>query len=369
MKKFWNKAADGTAAIYIYGDITSDRWYDNDTTAKSFVEDLNSFGGQSVTVHINSGGGDVFAALAISNAMKNYSGDVIVSIDGLAASAASLVAMGGSQIKMASNALLMIHAPAVGLLGYYDATELAKIQTSLAAVGQSIIDTYQGRLSRTEAGQETLKTLSTMIESETWLNATQALSGGFIDEVTDAVSIKVDDAQKVMFVNSLAVDIKKFDAAKMRRAMEARSMDINEQSFFDKLKSAITDALTPKNATAPEPPTTGDAEQIRQQELARIRDLQALKCDNKAVNAIVDVAIGNGTSLADLRPYVDALTKVAVPSAQDTADKILAVIRDQLNSGAEGVQGSQPAQSEADERKFNMKRIADFANEQIQGVK
>lgn len=355
MKKFWNKS-ETSNDIYIYGDITSYAWDDTDVTAKSFVEDLNSFKGQPVTLHLNSGGGDVFQALAIYNSIRSYKGGVTVTIDGLAASAASLIAMGGSRIKMASNALMMIHLPSVGLMGYYDGAELSKIQHQLSAVEDSIITTYETRLSCRKAKNQAADVRS-MVENETWLNATEAFENGFIDEITDAVSMQVDDAQQMMFVNSLAISTKKFDAVKMRRAMEAKSMNINEQGFFDKLKNAITEAMTPK------PIEVEDAAAIRETEIKRIRDLQGLKCDNAAVNAIIDVAISDGRPASEIKPFVDAIKAIpSTPTVQDTADKIVAVIRDQLTSGAEGVSASQEAPTAEDVKKAQAKLIADIAN-------
>ena len=351
MNKFWNKATDGDAAIYIYGDITSEAWFDTDTTAKSFVDDLNSFGGKSITIHINSGGGDVFQALSISNVLRNYKGGVTIAIDGLAASAASLIAMGGSKITMADNALMMTHAPSVGLIGYYDADELSRVQTQLSAVQDSIVATYAARVG--DAAKN-------LVAQETWLNAQTALTLGLIDEITGAVELKVDDAQKMMFVNSLEVSTAKFDAAKMRRAMEAKTMD---DKFVNQLKETVAEAVKP--ATPPAEPVV-DVAAIRQQELSRIRDLQALKCGNSAVDAIIDVALGDGRTVAEIQPYIDAVKKVpAVPTAQDAADKIVAVIRDQLTSGAENVSGGQTAPTEDELKQLQAKKIADFANGMI----
>ena len=353
MEKFWNKAADGAADIYIFGDITSWAWDDTDVTAKSFVDDLNSFAGKPVTVHINSGGGDVFAALAIYNAIKSYKGGVTVSIEGLAASSASVIAMGGKPTRMASNALMMIHEPAVGLMGFYRDSDLTKVQNSLSAVRGSILATYATRVEESKVAE--------MVAAETWLNAQQALELGLIDEITDAVDLKVDDAQKMIFVNSQAISTKKFDAVKMRRAMEAKTMEINEQGFFDKLKTTITEALAPKAAETPAAEVI-DAATIREQELNRIRALQELKGTNAAVNALIDVAISDGRTAEDIKPYIDAVAKVAVSPAQDAADKIVAVIRDQLTSGAEGVKGGQEAVTPEEISKRQSKKIADIAN-------
>lgn len=324
MKKFWNKAAS-TNDIYIYGDITSYGWLDNDVTAKNFVDDLNSFNGGDVTVHINSGGGDVFAALAIGNCLRNYTGKVTVSVDGLAASAASLIAVSGEKVCMASNALMMIHSPAVALYDFYDADSLAKVQASLAAVETSIIATYELRAKHCNVRD--------LIKAETWLTAEQAQAYGFVDEITDAVDMKVDDAQKMIIVNSVAISTKKFDADKMRRAMEAKTMTAEvEKKYIDS---------------------------IRQQEIGRIKALQALKCGNAAVDAIIDVALEKGHGVNDVKPYVDAIAAIPTSTA---ADKITAVIREQMQSGAAAVSGGQEA---PDSKELQMKRIADIANKMM----
>lgn len=220
MKKCWNKSA-GSADIFIYGDIVNYDWFDSDVTAKKFADDLNAYEGKPVTVHINSGGGDVFAGLAIYNTLKNYKGDVTISVDGLAASAASLIAMGGKKITMANNSLMMIHEPSVGLFGFLGAADLAKIQNQLAAVHGAIIQTYKNRLGESD--------IESMVEAETWFNAQEALDVGLIDEITGEVDLHVDDAQKLLFVNKLSVSTKNFDVAKMRRAMGVKNMEIKDE--------------------------------------------------------------------------------------------------------------------------------------------
>lgn len=324
MKKFWNKA-ETTNDIYIYGDICSgDKWNDSDTTAKSFADDLNSFNGGDVTVHINSGGGSVFDALAIGNVIRNYTGKVTVSIDGLAASAASLIAVSGDHVKAASNSLIMIHSPSVGLCNYYDAESLAKVQQSLKAVEASIIATYELRCKKCNVRD--------LVKAETWLTAEQAQEYGFVDEITGAVDMQIDDVQKMIFVNSLAISTKNFDAGKMRQAMEAKTMTAEvEKKYLDS---------------------------IRQQEIGRIKALQALRGNNAAVNAIIDVALEKGHGINDVKPYVDAITALPV-TPSTAAEEIKAVIREQMQSGAAAVSGGQEP---PDPKELQKKRIADIAN-------
>lgn len=307
MRKYWNVAADGAAEIYIYGELAGETVADTDVTAAAFAADLEAFNGADVVVHVNSGGGDVFAALAIVNTLKAYPGKVTVTVDGLAASAASLILMAGDAVTMAENALIMIHSPAVALEGCFSAEELAKVQTSLDAVTQSILQTYSARLNETTAAQ--------MMAAETWLNAEQALEAGLVDEITEPIHLRVDDSKRLMFVNSLTLSAKNYSLQKIHRAMG---------------KSAV--------------------EKIRAAELKRMRALHELKTGEAIHDALIDVAILRGATAEELRPYLDAIKTVKADFA--------AVIRDQMNSGAAGVKCSRPV----DERAAQLERIVSYAN-------
>ena len=109
MKKFWNwvKNEDGRT-LYFDGYIAQDSWFDDDITPRKFKDELNS-GDGDIAVWLNSPGGDVFAASQIYTMLKEYKGKVIVKIDGLAASAASVIAMAGDEIVMSPTACIMIH--------------------------------------------------------------------------------------------------------------------------------------------------------------------------------------------------------------------------------------------------------------------
>ncbi len=310
MKKFWSMKDDD---VFIFGEIVSDAWQDSDVTAKSLAEDLNSCAG-NVTLHINSSGGDILQAIAICNTIKNR-GNVTISVEGLCASAATLILCSGCHVKAAQNSLFMTHAPTVGLMGFYDEAELSIVQNSMSAVKDSIITTYKQRLKS-----------DVDLSTETWYSAKEALEIGLIDEITGTVDLKVDDSQQMLFVNSLSVSTKKFDVEKIHRAMEMRN---------------VNETLELKYAAS-----------VRRKELARIQELQSLKSSNAAVNALVDVALENGLAVKDVRPFVEALNKI--PPAQDFA----ALIRDQMQSGAQNVEGSHP---EPDLKAMQMKRVVDFA--------
>ena len=118
MQKWKMKALnDGKAEIFIYSDIGYD-WWEDKSTAQLFAEELKNLGDvSSIDLHINSNGGDVFDGQAIHTLIKNHKGFVTAYIDGLAASIATVIAMGADKVIMPKNAMMMIHNAWTGLYG------------------------------------------------------------------------------------------------------------------------------------------------------------------------------------------------------------------------------------------------------------
>lgn len=353
--KFWNKSAE-SADIFIYGEIASEKLFDEDTSAKSFVDDLKSFGGADVTIHLNSGGGDCFAALAIYNTLKNYSGAVNISIEGLCASAATIIACGGSKITIAANSLMMIHNPSVGLAGYFDEIDIGKVQNSLSAVKSTLIQTYQARTGKSESE------LAKLLNNETWYTAQEAVENGFADEVLGEISSQYDASKQVLFVNKLSVDCRKFDCNQLRRKMDSTAIErtnfMDEKSILGKIKDLLSGK---KPADEVEAKETLTAEQIRGIEMTRIQSLAKMRDGTAAVDAIVDLAIRDGDEILQAKKYVDAVKK-SNAATEKTAQAILNLIEDQLKSGAENVTGSAEEVSDEDKRKEQAALIAQYAN-------
>ncbi|MBH8609458.1 head maturation protease, ClpP-related, partial [Thermoactinomyces sp. CICC 10521] len=171
--KFWEiklSAEDSkTADIFIYGDIVSSQWYEEDPTALSFKNDLDAAGDVStINLYINSPGGNVFEGVAIYNMLKRHKAQINVYVDALAASIASVIAMAGDTVHMPKNSMLMIHNPWSFAVG--NAAELRKIADDLDRIGQSIKQTYLQK-----AGSKlTDEKLQEMLDAETWLSADEA---------------------------------------------------------------------------------------------------------------------------------------------------------------------------------------------------
>ena len=177
-KKFWawkNQAdTESERALELYGTIAEESWFDDDVTPQMFRDELFA-GTGPVTVWLNSPGGDCVAASQIYSMLMDYRGDVTVKIDGIAASAASVIAMAGTKVLMAPTALMMIHNPIT--VAYGNTADMQKAIEMLDEVKESIINAYEIKsgLARTK--------ISHMMDDETWLNAKKAVELGFADEI------------------------------------------------------------------------------------------------------------------------------------------------------------------------------------------
>lgn len=179
MKKFWNWARDdnsGVRTLYLDGVIAEESWFDDDVTPKAFKAELTA-GEGDIVIWLNSPGGDCIAASQIYTMLMDYKGKVIVKIDGIAASAASVIAMAGTTVLMAPTALMMVHNPLTVAIG--DSEEMQKAIAMLSEVKESIINAYE-----IKTGQSRAK-LSHLMDAETWLNAKKAIELGFADGILD----------------------------------------------------------------------------------------------------------------------------------------------------------------------------------------
>ena len=177
MNKFWNwvrNSEDGSRTLYLNGTIAEESWFDDDVTPAAFKAELLS-GEGDITVWINSPGGDCVAASQIYSMLMDYKGAVTVKIDGIAASAASVIAMAGTSVLMAPTALMMVHNPLTVAIG--DTEEMQKAIAMLDEVKESIINAYEIKTGLSRAK------LSHLMDAETWLSAHKAVELGFADDL------------------------------------------------------------------------------------------------------------------------------------------------------------------------------------------
>ncbi len=199
---FWiikNSGQNGEAEIEINGYISEYSWFDDDITPKKFKDDLEKFGkGNPITIRMNSYGGDVIAASMMNAIIKDYPGKVTVQIDGVAASAATVVAVAGDQVRIQETAYFMIHDPlAIFMFASLNIEDVSRLTDTLKALKEGIVNAYETKtgLSRNR--------ISNLMTEETWMDAQKALDLGFVDEIIRGESKKLVLPQNAAVVNAL----------------------------------------------------------------------------------------------------------------------------------------------------------------------
>lgn len=218
-KHFWNwtKNADENI-LHLNGTIAEESWFEDDITPALFRAELEKCSAP-ITVYINSPGGDCVAAAQIYTMLMDYPYDVTVKIDGIAASAASVIAMAGTKVLMSPVSTMMIHNPATVAMG--DHTDMEKAIAMLDSVKESIINAYEIKtgISRKE--------LSAMMDSETWMDANKAVELGFADGILEREMQSVSNASAPVLFSQ-----RKADTALVNRMMRDA---IPVQPFYDRL--------------------------------------------------------------------------------------------------------------------------------------
>lgn len=362
MGRFWKITNDTStdAELLLYGTISDTSWYDDEITPRLFAEELKALGGKPLTVRVNSPGGDVFAAQSIYNQLKTYSGHITMRIDGLAASAATVVACAGDTVIMPTNALYMIHNPATYAWG--NAEEMRTAAEVLDTVRQTIINVYQKRTGENLTADQ----LAAMMDNETWLTAEEALAYGFVDQIDEESTVTNRVKDGLLIVNSVSCDLGKFrNADKVKELLNRKDRVIpmgenTGNDLLDKIKDLLG-VTGSKEQVNVKPAPTASADDAVQAERQRILALDALDDrTNAAVTKIVNMAKGNGSTAEQAQLYIDAV-KDAVES-RNVADEICKLIEDHLNSGASDVAPSAPPQNEEQQRQSDIDEVVALAN-------
>ena len=185
MKKFWNwknrtvtnqetQEQVQERTLFLNGTIAENSWFNDDVTPKLFRDELMA-GSGDITVWLNSPGGDCVAAAQIYNMLMDYKGSVTVKIDGIAASAASVIAMAGTKVLMSPVSTMMLHNPMT--IAYGNSDEMQKAIEMLDSVKDSIINAYEIKTGLSRAK------LSHLMDAETWMDANKAVELGFADGI------------------------------------------------------------------------------------------------------------------------------------------------------------------------------------------
>ena len=237
MKKFWKwknqmdlETQTESRTLFLNGTIAEESWFDDDITPALFKEELMA-GSGNITVWINSPGGDCVAAAQIYNMLMDYPHDVTVKIDGIAASAASVIAMAGTKVLISPVGMMMVHNPAT--IAWGDSAEMQKVIEMLASVKDSIINAYEIKTGLSRAK------LSHLMDAETWMDAHKAVELGFADGILGRQELPEDMEppaatmlySKAAVVNSLMDKIAAKCTTKPKNKPAGRSVD----SLYERL--------------------------------------------------------------------------------------------------------------------------------------
>lgn len=240
----WNmkKTEEKSAEIMIYGDISTYNWWEDDgvVTPQQFNKDLQSLGDDIdvLNVRINSNGGSVFAGVAIHSMLKRHKAKVVVYVDGIAASIASIIAMAGDEIVMPKGAMLMVHHP--WTYGMGNAKDFRKLAEDLDAISNSMQEIY---IARTGIDSDELIAL---LDGETWLSATQAVEKGFANRIEEnsqpiAASIRMDG--KTAVINGVEMDWSRFKNAPNLPKEDKKSNTESSSMSRDEISSMVAEIV------------------------------------------------------------------------------------------------------------------------------
>ncbi len=208
-QKFWKfrNQTTSSAELLLYGDIADVSWFGDEVTPKQFSQDLDALGDiTELTVRINSGGGDVFAAQAIGNTLERHPASVTARLDGLCASAATIVACHCSKVVAASDSTYMIHPVRVGMFGFVDEEKLRQQLGALETIKDSIVNLYVRKTGRDK------DEVTDWMDKTSWWTSAEAKEHGFVDEIDEgAAASLVEDRDGALFVNSVDMGLR-FDA-------------------------------------------------------------------------------------------------------------------------------------------------------------
>lgn len=216
--KFWKfkAAANGKdPELMVYGDIAE--WWGVDS--KEFNTQLAGIESENINVRINSYGGEVFTAQAIYSALKRHPSKITVYIDGIAASAASLIAMAGDNVVMPANAMMMIHNPLSGRYG--NANDMREMAELLDKIRDSLVPAYQAK-----SGLDA-EAIIELLDAETWMTAQEAVEYGFADQLDPAIQVAASANRDNITINGLEADFSRYsNADKMIGMVSADSSNI-----------------------------------------------------------------------------------------------------------------------------------------------
>jgi len=344
---------DDEAELLVYGDI-GENWWGESVTAKSVVEQLAKLEVSIIFVRINSYGGTVSDGLAIFNALKRHPANIVVVVEGVAVSIASLIAMAGDTVEMGENALFMVHAPWGGAVG--NSKEMREYADVLDKYSEAMASSY---VRKTGQDHDTIMDLLTDGQDH-WYTAAEAKEFGYVDEITEEEMAAVAGFDQSKFIPSAlratAARLKEIgeslkSKATPSAAVAAKHQPVKETIMNDKVKDKATDT----NVVDEDEIATKAVAKAKATERKRKTDLRASFAPHlkrEGVQAVLDVCLDDDTitlesAQAQLLTHLgDGAEPFAkdpkIENGQDSEDKMIDAAMDVLmvRAGAHRMQGN-----------------------------
>ena len=337
-KKFWQfrNSVDNTVELLLYGDISQTSWWGDEVTPRQFADELAGLGAlDKIVVRINSGGGDVFAAQAIGNLLEQHPAEVSAKIDGLCASAATIVACHCGKVIAANDSTYMVHPVRIGAYGYYDAEELRKYTEALAAIKESIVGLY---VKKTGRGRDEV---TAWMDATSWWTAATAKDNGFVDELVDEEAVAVENRGGLLFINSVNMHLP-FDEApnfvqSSMAAPAAAGGFVNKKCHKEEADMA-NEIKTVDDLRGAYPKLVGEIEEAAAQE--------ARDAERQRIQDIEDMSLPGSEEMTAEAKFTKPMSaedyaKAVVKNAKKQGEKFLAgMAKDAEDGGVNGVEAS-----------------------------
>lgn len=352
--KFWNIASTGddSGEILLYGDVVSRQpidWWTGEPiagqfiTPEGFLEDLETVKGKkNITIKINSCGGDLYTGIAIHNAIKGLTGAKTVIVEGIAASAASVIACAGDDVQVYPGSMIMIHGVSGLLMDYYNLTDLKKLQKDFDASERAIAEIYHAKTGIA------VDQLRSMMTRETWMVGQEAVDNGFADTIIEeegpAATLSAD--KKVMLVAGIRHDVGAFkripgvipvnNSISTAPAAEGKNKADNKTANHKEVKEMTAEELRAQH---------GDIIAQIEREAAETARANAITEERARLKAIdeIEASIGDAQMIADAKYGENPMTAeqlafAAMKKQAALGTKHLNDVKDDNNdSGAAGV--------------------------------
>ena len=351
MSKFWNikaMADNSSTELFVYGDIADSVYWD-EVGAKEFVADLSKVTSNDITVRINSGGGSVFAGFAMYNSLKQHKASITVRVDGLAGSAASIVAMAGDKIIMPLGSMMFIHNSWTVTAG--NSGELKEHAEMLSKIDTTMLEVYKAKTGLDEA------TIKDLMDKDSWLTATDAKNLGFATDIED-ISVAASLDGKNLVFRSVKFDYDKLPKNGLKIDIGASVVEANTnqkkeiQMKFEDVKAQFANEL---KALTDEAYVNGV--KAENQRLKEIDDLEVSGHKNLVITAKYGETTVNAGILAMnvLKADKEAKAKL-MANIQDDANEI------QPTVNKTDVDAQEPTkEDEVAEAKAKISTLADIA--------